>query len=100
MVADLRALIVEKLGTHSRPEAQAALRELYQNNPAERDAIARALAAHPAEESLPILVARSIRAIRTRPAWSSAAWGGSRRTLPAPRPWPNCFAWPAGAGRA
>ena len=51
-VADLRAMIVEKLGNNSRPESQAALRELYQSSPDERDMIARALAAHPAEESL------------------------------------------------
>jgi putative heme-binding domain-containing protein len=54
--ADLRALVIEKLGNGPNPAAQGALRELYQQNPAERDPIARALAAHPAEDSLPILV--------------------------------------------
>ena len=49
--------IIEKLGNDPQPVAQGALRELYQKNPGERDAIARALAAHPAEESLSILVA-------------------------------------------
>ena len=56
-VTDLRALIVEKLGNSPRADAQAALRELYSKNPAERDSIARALASHPTEESFPILVA-------------------------------------------
>ena len=49
--------IIEKLGNDSQPAAGAARRELYENNPSERESIARALAAHPAEESLPILVA-------------------------------------------
>ena len=56
-VADLRALVIEKLGNHAKPDAQAALRGLYEKYPAERDSIARALAAHPSEESLPILAA-------------------------------------------
>jgi putative heme-binding domain-containing protein len=57
MESDLCALIVEKLGRSRRPEAHAALRDLYRDNPGQSDAIARALATHPEEASLPILVA-------------------------------------------
>jgi len=51
MKADLCALIIEKLGKSTRPEAQSAVRDLYRLDPRHRDAIARALAAHPVEEN-------------------------------------------------
>ncbi len=55
-VPELRSIIIEKLGGSQSRAAAAALRELYKANPAERDSIARALAVHAAEESLPMLV--------------------------------------------
>jgi putative heme-binding domain-containing protein len=54
--ADLRALVVEKLGKSRRTEAHAALRQLYRLNPQDREPIARALAARPVDSDLPILV--------------------------------------------
>jgi len=50
--ADLRALIIEKLGKSDRAEAHDALRALYRLDPRHHDRIARALAAHPVEENL------------------------------------------------
>jgi putative heme-binding domain-containing protein len=55
-VAELRARIVERLGTSARPEAPAALRALYRLDPQHGDPIVRALAAHPNDEDLEILV--------------------------------------------
>jgi putative heme-binding domain-containing protein len=55
-LADLRALIVEKLGRSTDAAARAALRDLYVHHPADRGAIVRALAAHPDDRDLPILI--------------------------------------------
>jgi putative heme-binding domain-containing protein len=55
--ADLRGLIIDKLGTSTGPDAQAALRSLYQLDPRRLDPIARAMARHPTEENLEILLA-------------------------------------------
>jgi putative heme-binding domain-containing protein len=54
---DLRSLIVEKLGRTTHQEAHAALRELYALEPARHDQLARALADHPSDPDLPILIA-------------------------------------------
>ncbi len=56
MQSSLREQIIEKLGSSTRPEAQSALRDLYGRDQRRRDAIVRALAVHPVEESLEILV--------------------------------------------
>jgi len=56
MEADLRALIIEKLGRSARPEAQAALRALHHLDPRHRDAIARAGVAGQSSYTLPLLV--------------------------------------------
>jgi len=57
MGSELRALIVEELGRSDRPEVHATLRDLYRREPDQRAAITRAIASHPDEEDLPILVA-------------------------------------------
>ncbi len=57
MQSELRGLIIDKLGRSDRPEVHATLRDLYRREPSQRDAIARAIAGHPDEEDLPILVA-------------------------------------------
>ena len=53
---DLRSLILEKLGRSTLSEAHAALRELAALDPARHDQLARALADHPSESDLPILI--------------------------------------------
>jgi putative heme-binding domain-containing protein len=54
---ELRALMLEKLGQSTHPEARAALRNLAQADPSGSDLIARALASRPTAEDLPLLVA-------------------------------------------
>ena len=56
-IEDLRSLILEKLGRSSRPDAHAALRALALVDPGPPRQFARALADHPADADLPILVA-------------------------------------------
>ena len=53
---DLRSLILEKLGRSRLSEPHAALRELAALDPARDDQLARALADHPSESDLPILI--------------------------------------------
>ena len=53
---DLRSLILEKLGRSPLSEAHAALRELAAMDPARHDQLAQALADHPSESDLPILI--------------------------------------------
>jgi putative heme-binding domain-containing protein len=57
MESELRGLIIEKLGRSDRPEVHATLRDLYRKESGQRDVIARAIASHPEEEDLSILVA-------------------------------------------
>jgi putative heme-binding domain-containing protein len=54
---ELAATIIEKLGRSPRPEARAALRELYHAEKGPRKALVRAIAGRPGDEDLPILVA-------------------------------------------
>jgi putative heme-binding domain-containing protein len=54
--SDLRAVIVEKLGRSAREDAHRALRELASADPASAEMIARAIAARPQEDDLPLLV--------------------------------------------
>lgn len=54
---ELKALILEKLGQSTKPEAHAALRGLAQADSERRDLAARALASHPVDADLPLLVA-------------------------------------------
>ena len=80
-VADLRALIVEKLGNSSRADAQGALRELYGKNLEERAIRSRRWRAHPNEDNFPILGGGALTsAIPTRPA--CAARAGRLQTVP------------------
>ena len=53
---DLRSLILEKLGRSSLPVAHAALRELAAIDPARHDQLAQALADHPSDSDLSILI--------------------------------------------
>ena len=79
-------VILEKLGRSTRPDAHAALRELHAGwTPPREDQIARALADHPSEDDLPILVAALRRGIRTPRTWGRPPRSSSRPTRAAPR---------------
>lgn len=54
---ELRALIAEALGRSSRPRARAALSAFVAATPGRRDSIAKALAARPTPDDLPMFVA-------------------------------------------
>ncbi len=53
---DLRSIILEKLGRTRLPDAHAALRELAALDPARHDQLVRALADHPSQSDLPLLI--------------------------------------------
>jgi putative heme-binding domain-containing protein len=55
-VNDLKAAIIAAVGKKSSPEAQAALRRIADADPAQREAVARSLAAFPTPENFPYLV--------------------------------------------
>lgn len=56
-VNDLRAQIIDALGRSEQPETHAALRDLATTDPGRRELVARALAAHPTADDLPIFLA-------------------------------------------
>ena len=85
MQSELRGLIIDKLGRSDRPEVHATLRDLYRREPGQRDAIARAIASHPAKKICRSSWPRSIRETSIRPAWSSAGWASSSRSPLGPR---------------
>ncbi len=56
-INDLKTAIIAAVGKKSSPEAQAALRRIADADPAQREAVARSLAAFPTPENFPYLVA-------------------------------------------
>jgi putative heme-binding domain-containing protein len=79
--ADLRALIVEKLGRTTRGDARVALRGLYGGETDRRDQIARAIALNPTDQDIEILAqALDSRDLNT----TSLVLGGLRRLKAVP----------------
>ena len=100
MKSDLQALIVEKLGSTPRPEAHVVLREFFRLDSENRERIVRALAAHPAQEDLAILVSGlDSRDAGTTDVWLSTDCSGSGRCHRAPTAWPGCSGWRAESDR-